>query len=147
MSGRHALLVLLAIAPLGCADEQGSEALEIELVVMHGHRFDTPGVTYELRDESNEILQEGEIPLVSSGGSVPPGQLWALATTLPIAGRYGLSLTASTVDAGSCTGAIDFTIPPDELAVLLDCRENPMRPGPDQIAEPIIYVVGRRQLP
>jgi len=145
MSGKHAALALLVMASLGCVDDKGSKAFEVELVVMHDGRFDVPVVTYELRDESNQIVQDGEIPLVESGGSVPPAQLWALATTLPTAGRYNLTLTASTVDAFHCTGTIDFTMPPDELAVFLDCRDNPARPGPDQIAEPIIYIVGRRQ--
>ncbi len=75
-------LLLASFCLFGCGSGSSDDEFTLSLVVLHDTDFGEPTATYEIRSDSLGIVQDGEVPLIHSGGSVPPSQLWEMLSQL-----------------------------------------------------------------
>ena len=132
---------------LGCGDG-GTDSFTLSVVVQHDERFSAPTVSYEIHSDSAGIDENGDVPLVFLGGSVPPAQRWELIAALPSADDYQVALDASLVGSfRSCSGTADFSVPPRRLGVWLDCRADPTGPPVGvQLGPQLLYIDGNLEV-
>ena len=136
--------IVVCFCLLGCGSGSPDKEFTLSLVVLHDTRFGEPAVTYEIRSDSIGIVEDGEVPLIFSGGSIPPAQSWEVVTALPVGDDYEVALTASLEETFvGCTGAADFSVPPRQLGVFLDCRADPTGPPAGiELGPALLYIDG-----
>lgn len=135
---RSICFAIVTLNLLACGGSSATSETTFLATVWHDD-FAARGMSYRARSELGGVDEDGEMPLIFEGGSVPPAQTWEVTGDWPVADDYRLSVMAELQTGETCTGETSFSVPPRLLQVVLDCRAEPSR---NDLSDDVVYLVG-----